>query len=47
MSYIDRANISVGAAIAQIAKNPPEGVTTLYDHDIHQLAEEFRATQQK
>ncbi|KAL1408275.1 Protein fmp52, mitochondrial [Vanrija albida] len=34
----------VGAAIAQIAANPPDGVSTLYDHDLVKLAAEFRAS---
>ncbi|WOO77648.1 Protein fmp52-1, mitochondrial [Vanrija pseudolonga] len=35
----------VGAAIAQLAANPPEGVSTLYDADLVKLAAEFRASQ--
>lgn len=41
-----RSDSSVGAAIAQLAANPPAGVTTLYDAEIVKLAKEFRASQQ-
>jgi hypothetical protein len=40
-------DFSVGAAIAQIASNPPKGVHYYGDADMVKLANEFRASQQK
>lgn len=38
----------VGAAIAQLAANPPsEGLTELYNADMIKLANEFRSAQNK